>query len=250
MKAQIIKAITFLATAPYIAWEARQDDEIEYYRNLVEAREVREQMEKWLYEDLQKELRKEPTEKREAVITFNHFLKNIFGQGLEGVTEALHFARWLRTKINSSEKQVVQLDQLIEKTRRTVQNLENQEFDKINISESDYEVINQRQIAHEKEKTEWQKLLVKLESEMDALLAQNWVNYDLVEEEVEHNGSEYTLISTIKGLKEEKDQQISELQGKIAEFERENQRLKGELESQQNQSQAQVIQPATPPFKN
>jgi len=46
MKTQIIKTITFLLAAPYIAWGARHDDEVEYYRNLAEAREIREQMEK------------------------------------------------------------------------------------------------------------------------------------------------------------------------------------------------------------
>ena len=280
MKTQIIKTITFLLAAPYIAWGARYDDEVEYYRNLAEAREIREQMEKWLYEDLQKDLRNKPANERGMIIKFHHLLKNTLNQGLEGVTSALCFAHWLRTKINSSEKQVAQLDKLIEKTKRAVQNLESQEFDnKTNISESDYEVINQQQIAYEKEKGEWQNLLVKLESRIDTLLAQNWINYDLVEEEIEHNGSEYTLISTIQGLKEEleiereenlkaldkaqewrerqikelgeeRGRQISELQSKITEIEQENQWLKGKLESQQNQLKAQTLQPTNLPFNN
>jgi len=63
----------------------------------------------------------------------------------------------LRTKINSSEKQVSQLDKAIKKIERSIKELENKEIvidAEANIKEDGYEVINQQQIAYEKEKNE------------------------------------------------------------------------------------------------
>ena len=117
------------------------------------------------------------------------------------------------------------------------------------IEEKDYEVINAQQIAYEKEKKEWERLIVELESKVDALAQENWINYDLVEEEISHGEYEYTLITQIEGLKnelemereevkkaldkskewrerqikeitEQKDREIEQLQTKIKELER------------------------------
>jgi len=282
MKIQIVKTIVFLTTAPYIAWEARKDDEVEYYKNLAESREVREEVEKKLYEDLQKDLRNEPSEKREMIINFHRFLKGFLNQSLEGFTDSLNFAHWLRTKINSSEKQVSQLDRAIKKIERLIQELENKEIGVdtgANIKEDGYEIINQQQIAYEKEKQEWQRLLIELESRFDFLTAQNWINYDLVEEEVSHGEYEYTLITQIQGLEaelelereeskkaldkaqewrerqikevtEQKDQQIQKLQVRIKELEKQLTNLQlqeGKFQSS-DQSQTAQIQQITKPF--
>ena len=81
---------------------------------------------------------------------------------MEGVTDSLCFARWLRTKINSPEEQESQLNELIQKTQHLLENLE-RPVERETISETDYEVINQQQISYEQEKQKWQKLLIELE---------------------------------------------------------------------------------------
>ena len=58
MKIKIIETITFLVTAPYIAWEARQDNETEYYRSLEEIQSLGRVTEEMLYK-LQKEAKNE-----------------------------------------------------------------------------------------------------------------------------------------------------------------------------------------------
>jgi len=78
----------------------------------------------------------------------------------------------LLTKINSSEEQENQLNELIQKTQRLLENLE-RPVERETISETDYEVISQRQIAYEQEKQKWQTLLVKLESKLDSLVVPN-----------------------------------------------------------------------------
>jgi len=91
------------------------------------------------------------------IINFHRFLKGFLNQSLEGFTDSLNFAHWLRTKINSSEKQVSQLDRAIKKIERLIQELENKEIGVdtgANIKEDSYEIINQQQIAYEKEKQE------------------------------------------------------------------------------------------------
>jgi hypothetical protein len=210
MKIQIIKTITFLVSAPYVAWEARRDDEVEYYKNLTESQEARKEVEKWLYQELQQKLRNGPAAEREKVIVFYRLLKNALNQGIEGVVESLHFARWLRTKINSSEQQEAQLDKLIQKTQRLLKEHESQKPDEFHqISEADYEVINQQQIAYEKEKQAWQKLLIELESQLEASTVSNWINYDLVEEEISHGDYEYTLLTSTRKLKAELAEELA-----------------------------------------
>jgi hypothetical protein len=273
MKIQIIKTIAFLAATPYVVWGARRDDEIEYYRNLAEVQEFRENVEKWLYKDLRNDLRSHPASEREALINFHWALKIVCNQGTEGVADSLRFAHWLRTKINSSEEQESQLNELIQKTQCLLENLE-QPVERDTISETDYEVINQQQIAYEQEKQKWQKLLVELESKLDSLVVPNWINYDLVEEDVAHDDCEYTLLTRaqelkaeleaeltlereeaekalqkaqewrerqLKELKEEKDQQIDKKSAQIEQLQLENARLRWQLVQAQEQ-QAQIQQ--------
>ena len=89
--------------------------------------------------------------------------------------------RKLRTKINSPERQIISIDNLIGKTKWLIKELdkelENQEINReseIKIDESDYEVISSaEQISYEKEKKEREKLVVELESKVDALTREN-----------------------------------------------------------------------------
>ena len=92
MKIKIIETLTFLITAPYIAWETSQDNETKYYRNLEEIQSFREMAEKDLYE-LQKEARNEiDVDKRRALIFLYYFMKSISEPGLDGITKSFHFS--------------------------------------------------------------------------------------------------------------------------------------------------------------
>lgn len=282
MKVQIIKTLIFLTTAPYVAWEARQDDEVEYYKDLAESQEIREQAEKWLYQELQQKLRNGPVAEREKVIVFYRFLKSIFNQGIEGIIESLHFAHQLRTKISSSEQQEAQLDKLIQKIQRLLKEHESQKPDELTqINETDYEVVNQQQIVYEKEKQAWQKLLIELESRLDALTVPNWINYDLVEEKVRDGDDEYTLLTRFRELKDElaeelslereecakalekaqewrerqvkeivveKDKQIQQLQVELQQEKNKSAKLQQLIEQQSQQSQ--ILQTTLPNFQN
>jgi hypothetical protein len=256
MKIRTIETLTFLLTVPYIAWETSQNSETEYYQNLEEIRWFRESMEEDLYK-LQKMARNETNEDNRRALTFLYYLaKSISESSIEGITKSFHFASWVRTKINSSERQIISLDNLIGKTKWLIKKLENQEINRepeTKIDESDYEVISTERIACEKEKEERERLLIELISKVDLLTQENWINYDLIEEEVSHGEYEYTLITQIKDLKnelkselemereeikkaldkskewrerqikeitEQKDQQIEQLQNKIKELER------------------------------
>ena len=111
------------------------------------------------------------------------------------------------------------------------------------------------------------------------MTAQNWINYDLVEEEVSHGEYEYTLITQIQDLEaelelereeskkaldkaqewrerqikevtEQKDQQIQKLQVRIKELEKQLTNLQlqeGKFQSS-DQSQTAQIQQITKPF--